>query len=43
MAISAEYGVDFLHVETLWEYGEARIALKVGKEFSKYSSELPQA
>ena len=36
MAISAEYGVDFIQVQTLWDYGEASIALKVAKEYSEY-------
>lgn len=36
MKLCAEYGVDYVAIETLWDYGEAVIALKVAKEFGKY-------
>ncbi|KAF6034419.1 hypothetical protein EB796_007269 [Bugula neritina] len=34
IAFSAKYGVDYICIETLWDYGEASIALKVCKEFN---------
>ena len=36
ISLSAEYGVDYISLETLWDYGEASIGLKIAKEFSKF-------
>lgn len=33
--MGAEYGVDLINIQTIWDYGEAAIALKVSKEFSE--------
>ncbi|XP_067933617.1 betaine--homocysteine S-methyltransferase 1-like isoform X2 [Watersipora subatra] len=34
MAISAELEVDFIQIQTLWDYGEASVALKIAKEYN---------
>ncbi|XP_067936177.1 betaine--homocysteine S-methyltransferase 1-like [Watersipora subatra] len=33
ISVSAEFGVDYIALETLWDYGEASIGLKIAKEF----------
>ena len=34
IGMSAEHSVDFINIQTIWDYGEASIALKVSNELS---------
>ena len=40
IGMSAENNVDFINIQTIWDYGEASIALKVSNELSMLYSHM---